>query len=40
MYASTHALAENHISERNYKEKDCYSKENRVLHRIGSDKLG
>jgi hypothetical protein len=30
--SSTHSLAEIHVRERNHKEENRYSKENRVLH--------
>jgi hypothetical protein len=29
---STHSLAEIHVGERNHKEENRYSKENRILH--------
>jgi hypothetical protein len=30
--SSTHSLAEIHVRERNHKEENRYSKENRILH--------
>jgi hypothetical protein len=37
--ASTHSLAEDHVSQRHHEKQDRHSQKNRVLHRFSDPKL-